>query len=222
VRCWQLGGDVLNEDRTQFTMHENGALDAVSQIQSLIHEQGIHTSGTALADRPLNEVFLTGKIGMFPQFSVFSGILPAEFEWDIAHMPVNADETRTTRVASAGHSIYSGTEQVDAAWAWLRMVESEEAFQHLVSTGLSVPAHIAVAESPEHLNPDQPPASKQVFLDALNYGRPEPVAGDWIAVHGEIRTALEGVYGVSQRNPEEALAEIETRVNELIAAEPSA
>jgi len=219
VRCWQLGGDVLNEERTEFTMDQGGALDAVRQIQSLIHEQGVHTSGAALADRPLSEVFLTGNIGMFPQFSVFSSILPAEFEWDIAHMPVNPDETRTTRVASAGHSIYSGTELVDGAWAWLRMVESEDAFMHLAETGMSVPAHIAVAESPVHLDPDQPPASKEIFLDALNYGRPEPVAGDWIAVHGEIRTALEGVYGVSQRAPEEALSEIADRVNDLITVE---
>lgn len=222
VRCWQLGGDILNEDRTQFTMDQNGALEAVTQIQSLIHDEGIHASAAALGDRPLTEVFLTGSIGMFPQFSVFSGILPAEFEWDIAHMPHNADETQTTRVASAGHSIYSGTQNVDGAWAWLRMVESEDAFKHLAATGLSVPAHQAVANSEEYLNPDQPPASKQVFLDALNYGRPEPVAGDWIGVHSEITTALQGVYGVSQRDPQEALSEIADRVNELIAAEPSA
>lgn len=221
VRCWQLGGDVLNDDRTQYTMDQENSVAAVRQIQSLV-ESGVHTSGTALADRPLTEVFVTGSIGMFPQFSVFTSVLPAEFEWDITHMPVNPDETRTTRVASAGHSIYSGTEVVDAAWAWLRMVESEAAFAHLVETGLSVPAHIAVAESPAHLNPDQPPASKQVFLDALNYGRPEPVAGDWIAVHGEIQSALEGVYGINLRDAQESLSEIADRVNELIAAEPSA
>lgn len=220
-RCWQMGGDILNEDRTEYTMDQENAVAAVRQIQGLV-ESGVHTSGTALADRPLTEVFVTGNIGMFPQYSVFSALQPAEFEWDIAHMPVNPDETLTTRVASAGHSIYSGTEQVDAAWAWLRMVESEEAFTHLAETGMSVPAHIAVAESPVHLDPELPPASKQVFLDALNYGRPEPVAGDWIAVHGEIRTALEGVYGINLRDAQEALSGIADRVNELIASEPSA
>ena len=47
---------------------------------------------------------------MFPQFSVFTAILPAEVEWDIAHMPPNTDEARVIRMASAGHSIYSGTD----------------------------------------------------------------------------------------------------------------
>jgi multiple sugar transport system substrate-binding protein len=223
VRCWQLGGDVLNEDRTQFTMNQEPSLTAVQQIADLIHVDQVHASGTELAGRPYAEVFLTGNIAMFPQYCVFTAILPAEFEWDIAHMPHNAGETRTTRIASAGHSIYSGTEQVDAAWAWLRMVESKEAFEHMAgNTGLSVPAHIEVAEGPVHLDPEIPPASKQVFLDALQYARPEPVAGDWIGVHREITAALEGVYGVSQRSPQEALDAIETLVNELIAAEPTA
>lgn len=222
VRCWQKGGDILNEDRTAYTMNQEASVAAVQSIADLIHQDGVHVSGAELAGRPYAEVFLTGKIAMFPQFSVFTAILPAEFEWDIAHMPHNADETRTTRVASAGHSIYAGTEQVDAAWSWLRLLESKEAFEHLVSTGLSVPAHKEVAESPLHLSPDQPPAAKDIFLDALNYGRPEPVAGDWIGVHREITTALEGVYGVSKRAPQEALDSIADLVNELIAAEPTA
>lgn len=222
VRVWQKGGDVLNEERTQFTMNEEPAVAGVQSIADLIHKDQVHMTGAELAGRPYAEVFLTGKIGMFPQFSVFSAILPAEFEFDIAHMPHNADEVKTTRVASAGHSIYSGTEKVESAWSWLRMVESEAAFTHLAETGLSVPAHIAVAESPAHLNPDQPPASKQVFLDALTYGRPEPVAGDWIGVHQELTTALEGVYGLSARDPKAALDEVADRINELIASEPSA
>ena len=101
------------------------------------------------------------------------------------------------------------------------MIESKAAFEHLAATGLSVPAHIEVANSPVAMNPDQPPASKQVYLDALTYGRPEPVAGDWIGVHREITTALEGIYGVSARDPKEALDEIAPLINELIATEPS-
>jgi multiple sugar transport system substrate-binding protein len=221
VRVWQKGGDVLNEERTEYTMNAEPAVAAVQSIADLIHADGTHITGAELAGRPFAEVFLTGKIGMFPQFSVFTAILPAEFEWDITHMPHNADEQRTTRVASAGHSIYSGTQKVDAAWSWLRMIESQEAFEHLAATGLSVPAHMAVAESPAYLGEGTPPASKQVFLDALNYGRPEPVAGDWIGVHREITTALEGVYGLSARDPKEALDEIAPLVNELIAAEPT-
>lgn len=222
VRVWQKGGDVVSDDRTQFTMNEEPGVAAVQSIADLIHQDGVHITGAELAGRPFAEVFLTGTIGMFPQFSVFSAILPAEFEWDITHMPHNADEARTTRVASAGHSIYSGTQKVEAAWSWLRMVESQAAFEHLAATGLSVPSHRAVAESPAYLSEDTPPESKHVFLEGLNYGRPEPVAGDWIGVHREITSALEGVYGISARDPKTALDDIADLVNDLIAAEPAA
>ena len=220
VRVWQKGGDVLNEDRTEFIMNNEAGVAAVQSIADLIRE-GLHVTGAELAGRPYAEVFLTGTIAMFPQHSVFTSILPAEFEFDIAPMPNNSDEALTTRVASAGHSIYSGTEKVEAAWSWLRMVESEQAFTHLAETGLSVPAHRAVAEGPAHLDPELPPASKHIVLEGLNYGRPEPVAGDWIGVHREITTALEGVYGVSATDPKTALDGIVDLVNDLIASEPT-
>lgn len=222
VRVWQKGGDVLSEDRTRYTMNEEEAIAGIQSIADLIHQDGVHATGAELAGRPYAEVFLTGQIGMFPQFSVFSAIMPAEFEWDITHMPHNPDEQRTTRVASAGHSIYSGTQNVEGAWSWLRMVESQAAFEHLAATGLSVPAHMAVAESPAYLGEDTPPEAKHVFLEGLSYGRPEPVAGDWIGVHREITSALEGVFGISARDPQVALDEIADLVNELIATEPEA
>ena len=72
------------------------------------------------------------------------------------------------------------------------------------------------------LDPNKPPKSKNVILEALEYARPEPVSGDWIGVHREITSALEGVYGGSKRDPKEALDEIAGRVNELIVREPTA
>ena len=59
----------------------------------------ISTALLTACSQPGTSSGLTGKIGMFPQYSVFSNVLAAEFEWDIAHMPHNADEQRTTRVA---------------------------------------------------------------------------------------------------------------------------
>jgi multiple sugar transport system substrate-binding protein len=223
VRMWQLGGDVLNEDRTQFTMNEEPALSGVKFIQDLIHTHKVHITGAELAGRSLGEVFTSGKIGMFPQFSVFTALAGAEFEFDIQHWPRDPGDTQTTRVASAGHSIWSGTENPDPSWEWMKVIHSEEAYIHyVVTTGLTIPAMKSVAESDAHMDPTKPPKSKSIILEALAYARPEPVSGDWIGVHREITSALEGVYGVSQRTPKEALDEIAARVNELIATEPSA
>ena len=223
VRIWQKGGDILNKERTQFTMNQEPALSGVKFIQDLHHVHQVHATGAELAGRSLGEVFTSGKIAMFPQFSVFTAIADSEFEFDVQHWPRDPGDVQTTRVASAGHSIWSGTEHAQDAWQWLKVCHSEEAYIHyVVATGLTIPAMKSVAESDVHFDPNKPPKSKNVILEALGYARPEPVSGDWIGVHREISSALEGVYGVSKRDPKEALDEIADRVNELIVREPTA
>jgi ABC-type glycerol-3-phosphate transport system substrate-binding protein len=168
------------------------------------------------------ELFVAGRVAMFPQFSVYTNIKPAEFEWDIAHLPVDSGDSRTTRVASAGHSVYSGTDTPDAAWKWISFLVSEDAFWHFVDSGLSLPSLRAVATSEKFLDPTLMPDNAQAMIDAFDYGRPEPVAGDWIGVHREVQPALDSIYGIEQAEAQAALDAIAERVNELIAYVPEA
>ncbi len=223
IKMWQKGGDLISEDRTQFTMNQEPNLSQIREIASWHHDLGVHLSAstTEAGGFTTADLFTTGKIGMFPQFSVFSGILAAEFEWDIAHLPVGPDDIATTRVASAGHSIYSGTTNPDTAWQWMAYLGSEEAFRHWVdATGLAVPSLKVVADSFLVDSADILPPSSQIMLDAFSYGRPEPVSGDWIGVHREVQNALNSIYGVEQADPQAALDAIASRVEELIVFVP--
>jgi len=220
IKMWQKGGDVLNEDRTQYTMNEPVNVEQVQLIADWHHNMGFHIPGVEMGGFTTADLFVTGRIGMFPQFSVFTNIKPAEFEWDIVALPVDPGDTPTTRVASAGHSMYSGAENPDAAWKWISYLAGADAFWHFVDSGLSLPALKAVAEDPKFLDPSAWPANAQVMLDAFDYGRPEPVAGDWIGVHREIQPALDAIYGVEQADPQATLDAIAERVNELIAVVP--
>jgi multiple sugar transport system substrate-binding protein len=220
IKMWQKGGDVLNEDRTKFTMNEPVNIEQIQLIADWHHKTGFHIPGVEMGGFTTADLFVTGRIGMFPQFSVFTNIKPAEFEWDIVPLPVDPGDTPSTRVASAGHSMYSGTENPDAAWKWISYLAGADAFWHFVDSGLSLPALKAVAEDPKFLDPSTMPTNAQVMLDAFDYGRPEPVAGDWISVHREIQPALDAIYGVEQADPQAALDAIAERVNELIAVVP--
>ena len=222
IRMWQNGGDVLNADRTQFAMNSADNIEIINQIAGWHHDAGFHIPGEEKGGFTTPELFTTGRIGMFPQFSVFNNVMASTFAWDVAHMPKNADETRTTRVASAGHSIYSGTQHADAAWKWLKLLGSEEAFTLWSDGGLRLPSLKSVATSAKVLDPSQPPASIQIIIDAFDYGRPEPVAGDWIGVHREIQAALDSIYGITKAEAQATLDGIADRVNELIAALPGA
>jgi len=220
VKMWQKGGDVLSEDRTTYTMNEPLSVEQVQLIADWHHQAGFHISGVEMGGFATGDLFTTGRIGMFPQFSVFTNVLPSEFEWDIAHLPVDPGDTRTTRVASAGHSMYSGTENPEAAWKWIANLVTPETYWHFVESGLRLPSLKEVAEDPKFLDPATAPDHAQIMLDAFDYGRPEPVAGDWIGVHREVQPALDSIYGVEQADPQAALDAIADRVNELIAFVP--
>ena len=220
IKLWQKGGDVVSEDRTRFTMNQEPSVSQVALIQDWHHDPQIHIPGVEKGGFSTGDLFTTGRIGMFPQFSVFDNVMPSEFEWDITHLPRDADDVQTTRVASAGHSMYSGTKQPQAAWQWMSFLTSEEAFWHWVATGLKVPSRISVAQDPKFLDPTQPPEHAQIMIDAFAYGRPEPVAGDWIGVHREIQAALDAIYGIEKPDVQVALDAIAARVNELIAYVP--
>ena len=222
IKMWQKGGDVVSEDRTSYTMNEEPSVSQVQEIADWHHELGIHIPGAEMGGFSTGDLFTTGRIGLFPQFSVFDNVMPSEFEWDIAHIPTGPDDTRTTRVASAGHSMYSGTESPDAAWKWMAYLTSEDAFWHWVGTGLKVPSLKAVASDPKFLDPAQPPVHAQIMLDAFDYGRPEPVTGDWIGVHREVQPALDSINGIERADVQATLDAIADRVNELIAFVPSA
>lgn len=219
IKMWQKGGDVVSEDGTRFTMNQEPSLEQIREIAAWHHDLGVHMSASTAEAGGFTtaDLFTTGKIGMFPQFSVFSGVLASEFEWDIAHLPKDPGDTATTRVASAGHSMYSGTSKADAAWQWLSYLGTEEAFRHWVdATGLAVPSLKVVAESFLESSAASLPPTSQIMLDAFEYGRPEPVAGDWIGVHREVQPALNSIYGIEKADPQAALDAIAARVEELI------
>ena len=153
---------------------------------------------------------------MIPQFSVLSTVMNSEFEWDIAHLPVDEGDTQTTRVASAGHSLYSGSKSRDAAWRWMKFRGGEDAFRPWVeATGLNVPSLKVVAENLLEASADVLPPSAQIMLDAFDYGRPEPVAGDWTGVHREVQPALNSIYGIEKADAQATLDAIAGRVEEL-------
>lgn len=221
IKLWQKGGDVLSADRTRYTMNEEVSVAEVNTIKGW-HAAGVHVSGVEKGGFSTGDLFTTGRIGMFPQFSVFSNVAPSEFEWDIAHLPRDPDDSQTTRVASAGHSMWSGTEHPDEAWTWFQTFATVGAFEHWVSTGLNIPSLKAVAGSENYMTTAVLPPSAQIMLDAFDYGRPEPVAGDWIGVHREVQPALNSIYGVEDADAQPTLDGIADRVNDLIAFVPSA
>lgn len=218
IRTWHEGGDIVSADRTKYTLNEEPGVRAVQWIADLQHKHKAHQIDTTNATpQGANVLFEGGKTAMILNISVYT-FMNAPFEWDIQHLPKTKDGKQITRNASAGHSLAAATKVPEAAWDLVKHLESRESFQHLAKTGLQIPTFKAVAES--LVSEAAKPKNVKIGLDALAYARPEPVAGDWIAVHRELTGAMDGIVGPTMKPVKPSLDAIAPRVNEALSAEP--
>jgi len=223
IRAWHEGADIVNQERTKYTLNEPNGVKAVQWIADLQHKHKAHLIDSSNASpQGADVLFAGGKVGMILNISVYSAFMKAPFEWDIQHLPKGSVGKQITRNASAGHSIAGAAKNPDAAWDFMKHLESQDSFAFLASTGLQLPTFKAVAEKlvADAASSGQPPKSVKIGLDALGYARPEPVVGDWIAVHRELTGAMDGILGPSQKPVKESLDAIAGRINEAISAEP--
>ncbi|HEV8633354.1 MAG TPA: sugar ABC transporter substrate-binding protein [Chloroflexota bacterium] len=216
IRAWHEGGDIVNAERNKYTLNEPPGVRAVQWIQDLVHTHKAHATSVDLSAQGADVVFASGKVGMILNISVYSAFNNAPFDWDIQHLPKK--DKQITRNASAGHSMFSGSKQQDQAWELIKHVSSKESFEHLAATGLQLATLKSVAEKALDASSGKPPKNAKIGLDALGYARPEPVTGDWIAVHRELTTAMEGILGPNKRPVKDTLDGIAGRINEAIAA----
>ena len=118
----------------------------------------------------MDERFLDGSVAMLMSSRRDVPLLRTidDFEWDVAPFPKDAEPASVLH--SDGFCIAKGG-NADAAWTWIEFALGPKGQEVLARSGRSVPSLRAVAESPVFLESPDPPASSQVFLDALEHMR---------------------------------------------------
>jgi multiple sugar transport system substrate-binding protein len=110
----------------------------------------------------------------------------------------------------------AGSPDHTAAWRFIEFAMGIEGQQILAESGRTVPSRIDVANSDAFLDPDQPPRSSHVYLDAEAYLRTTPRTASWPRVEREANALLEEVfYGRIDRKT--GLQRIEAAVQPLFA-----
>ena len=156
-KIWQEGGDIVDKARTKFTLHQSPAVEQMQWIADLVNKQRVHPGPNDFPAAIANS-WNTGRIGMFVQICVYSNFNKAQFDWDIAPLPKG--KTKSTRTASAGHSVTAGSKNKDAAWEVMKLMTSKATYEHWAKTGLTVPTHKDVAAS-SVVNPSIPPKAAE-------------------------------------------------------------
>lgn len=189
---WSAGGEIVDDTDapTRFTFDSPEARAGLEAMFSLAE------FGPSLEEaeaKPPDERFLAGELAMLfssrrevPAFRTIT-----DFEWDVAAFPGS-----TTVLHTDGWCLPKG-ERSAAAWEFVRFATGPEGAAILARGGRTVPALRAAAESPAFLE-SAPPASNQVFVDALDRMKRLPTAPNWERVEESANLALtQAFYGRS-------------------------
>jgi multiple sugar transport system substrate-binding protein len=200
IKAWQEGGDMVDKNRTKWTLHETPAVEQVQWVADLITRHRVYP------ERGADPGWNSGRVGMVIGLSDYNPYNKAEFEWDVFHLP--RGKSRVTRTASAGLSLAAASQNKDAAWVAFKYLGSKPMYENLAKLGVTIPTLKEVANSALVLKPDAPPKSAKIGLDGFAYARTEPINGEWATIRAEYAKALAEVYAgaTSARNAFTAVA----------------
>lgn len=205
---WSFGGKLLNDGNTEFVMNQPGAVSATQWIVDLMHKHRV-APPTQVAS------FASGQAAMM--MSGFWDIGPVnkvgKVDWDVALLP-SGPAGRVVRTASGGYAIPARSKNPDEAWELLKFLSSKKS--HLIlAAGTTIPALKSASYSREFLNVPGNPRNRKVFIDSLNYGRPDPVTTVWAEMLDAINKALDSVWK-AEKSPVQALSEAKPVVDAIL------
>ncbi len=203
---WQNGGRFLNEDRTQSVLGSPESVEATTWVHNLMYEHQV-----AAAPGTPQPNMNRGDVAM--EYNIRARAIQlnnAEINWGAAIVPTGKE--RWNRIASAGHGVHAQTENADAAYRLVRYLSGPEGIGALASSGIVVPPLRSVAADVFTEERDQ------VFYQAMEYARPEPVTPSYFDVIGEKNAVFNAIW----RNEvpiQSALTELDRVLTSMIDSE---
>lgn len=213
---WTAGGDLVDDpnDPGRFTIDTP---EGRTGLQAFLDLQGGDRSAPFEQEvdaKPLAARFLDGQLAMFlstrRDVTTFRAV--EAFEWDVAPFPV-VDQPASV-LDSDAYCVARGP-RADAAWRFVEFAAGESGQRLLARTGRIVPSLRRVAESRDFLDPEKPPRSSQVFLDAIPRARRLPVASTWPEIEDAADLAIKRAY-YTELTVDETLATIAEETGPLL------
>lgn len=201
---WQNGGRVVDDVNnpqqlglTRFPSQQ--ALQWFVDLQ-LVHQ--VVPDRLAETSRDSESRFVAGTTAMFlnsrrgtPTYREIEA-----FEWNVAPLPRGVE--RAGVLHTDGYCMASNTPNKDAAWTFIEFANSAEGQTIIARSGRTVPSLMSVAESDAFLDPTQPPARANVWLDTVDTLRLVPVISTWEEIESvaseEIERAFYGDISVEE------------------------
>lgn len=178
---WSNGGEVVDDTEapSRFVLDEAPAMEALEFIVGLVRRDRVVPTEEDVTAQNLETRFMTGKLGMLlssrrdtPSFREVIGL-----DWDAAALPTA--EQPAGILHSDGYCIANGSDRVGAAAEFVAFATGEQGQTITALAGRTVPSLKSVADSGAFLDPSQPPAHSQVFIEGIPHIRRTPVIPTW-------------------------------------------
>jgi multiple sugar transport system substrate-binding protein len=181
---WQDGLELVDDptNPTQLALDTPAALATFQWFVDLQVKEQVAPSAVAEAAEQSESRFLNGTLAMF--FNSRRGVPTyrtiQNFTWDVAPLP--RGQQAASVLHSDGYCMAALATNKEAAWTFIEFANSAEGQTIIAQSGRTVPSLTAVASSPAFLDPTQPPANSQIFVDTIPTLRVAPILTTWVAI----------------------------------------
>ncbi len=216
---WSNGGDIVDdlEAPTRFTFDDPAAREAIEFIVSLVRDEGVVPTEEEVAAQDLETRFVTGKLGMFLSSRRDTPVLREVLglEWDVAPLPVAEEPAGLLHSDAYCLSAGGDPDRLDAAARFIAFATGQQGQTITALGGRTVPSLKSVARSGAFLDPTQPPAHPEVFLQGIPFIRRTPVISTWPEIEDVAEEILTRAFYEDDYSVDRAIEELEAATTPL-------
>lgn len=213
---WSNGGE-LTDDPTQptrFTLEDPASREALDFLVALVRD-GLVPTEQEIAAQDAETRFINGKLGMLlssrRDTPVFREV--TSLRWDVLPLPQAGQPAGILH--SDAYCIAAGSDAQESAADFVSFAMSADGQTLAALSGRTVPSLIEVSRSGAFLDPSQPPAHSEVFLDAIEGMRYTPVLPTWPEIEDIAEEVLTKAFYEEGYTVDDAIQELDDKTRPL-------
>ncbi|RKY03005.1 MAG: hypothetical protein DRP54_00595 [Spirochaetes bacterium] len=213
----QLGGEVLNEDRTKAVFNNEKGVRVMNLLQDMIYKYRVMPSKWSLFEG--TNAFLQGKIAMGPITSAGIKFAEENLPWKLGIAPLPYIENKSVLLGGAGLVVLSDSyNEYKQSLDFIRWLSSKEnTIRWHKETGY-LPLRKSAIESVELKSFYKAHPNYKVALDQLGYARPPDFTPYLPQIDQILRFAIDEIL-INKKEPKIILDIAAEKINELLATE---
>lgn len=191
---WSNNGGIIDENDC-IMIDSTASKEALQFYSDLKNIYNVTPSDAQKGSYTNAQLFIQGKIAMHinGRWAVPRFRQDAKFDWDIAPFPAGVAGS-IVDVDASGWAMSKKSKNKRAAWRLILFLSSERMSKNFTKGGLMVPARKSIANSDYFLQKNQKPQNAQVFLTAIEKGKPTPVNKNYQELLDKIYIQIEPVF----------------------------